>query len=62
MADGFPNTRTAALALLNSDCRQSRKAGGFLGQLVVDPQPLTPSQADWLNKLLDRAGLPRCSL
>lgn len=54
----FPNHRTAALALLNGDLRLTRKAGQFLGQLAVDTTPLSASQADWLTKLLDRAGLP----
>lgn len=37
----------------------SRKAGSFVGQLAVDPpSALTPSQADWLGKLLLRADLP----
>ena len=36
----------------------SRKGGSFVGQLAVDPPTaLTASQADWLNKLIDRAGL-----
>jgi len=54
----LPNHRAAALALLNSDTRLSRKAGSFLGQLVADPTPMTPAQADWLAKLLIRAALP----
>ena len=54
----FPNHREAALALLNGNCRLSRKAGQFLGQLVVDPSPISDAQADWLDKLLTRAGLP----
>lgn len=54
----FDNHRDAALALLNGTIRQSRKAGQFLGQLVVDPSPMTDAQANWLAKLLDRAGLP----
>ena len=54
----FPNHRQAALALLTGDHRLSRKAGQFLGQLAVDPAPLSEAQADWLGKLLDRAGLP----
>lgn len=38
----------------------SRKAGSFVGQLAVDPPSvLTSSQADWLGKLLERAGLPQ---
>lgn len=58
MTDAISNNRAAALALLNSNIRMTRKAGQFLGQVAVDPAPLTPSQADWLHKLLDRAGLP----
>lgn len=54
----FSNQRVAALALLNGDHRLSRKAGSFLGQLAVDPTSPTAAQADWLGKLLDRAGLP----
>ena len=54
----FPNHRDAALALLNGTSRLSRKAGQFLGQLAVDPSPMSEAQADWLAKLLDRAGLP----
>lgn len=54
----FSNQRAAALALLNGDHRLSRKAGSFLGQLAVDLTRPTAAQADWLAKLLDRAGLP----
>lgn len=54
----FPDHRQAALALLNGSNRMSRKAGQFLGQLAVDSTPMSDAQADWLGKLLDRAGLP----
>jgi len=54
----FPDHRAAALALLNGNHRLSRKAGQFLGQLAVDTTPISEAQADWLGKLLDRAGLP----
>ena len=54
----FPDHRGAALALLNSDARLSRKAGSFLGQCVVDATELTDAQREWLAKLLDRAELP----
>ncbi len=54
----FTNHRQAALALLNGDHRLSRKAGQFLGQLAVDPTPMSEAQAAWLAKLLDRANLP----
>lgn len=54
----FPNHRQAALALLNGSHRLSRKAGQFLGQLAVDPAPMSEAQANWLAKLLERACLP----
>ena len=54
----FPDHRAAALALLIGNHRLSRKAGQFLGQLAVDPTPMSEAQADWLAKLLDRASLP----
>lgn len=54
----FNNHRDAALALLNGNHRLSRKAGQFLGQIAVDPSPMSEAQADWLANLLDRAGLP----
>lgn len=54
----YSDHRAAALALLNGTNRQTRKAGQFLGQIAVDPSPLTEAQAEWLAKLLDRAGLP----
>lgn len=58
MAKPFPTQRDAAMALLNSEARLTRKAGSFLGQLCVDPTPMTTAQAEWLATLLERAGLP----
>jgi hypothetical protein len=58
MADRFRSHRDAALALLNGSSRLSRKAGQFLGQLVVDPSPMSEAQASWLAKLLEKADLP----
>ena len=58
MVDHFHEHRAAALALLNGNCRLSRKAGQFLGQLAVDAAPMSAAQSDWLAKLLDRNGLP----
>ena len=54
----FPDHRQAALALLTGNHRLSRKAGQFLGQLAVDPTPMSEAQASWLGKLLNRAGFP----
>ncbi|MEL1251903.1 hypothetical protein [Aurantiacibacter gilvus] len=54
----FVRHREAALALLYHDKGLNRVEGGFLGQLVADPSPLSYKQADWLAALLERAGLP----
>lgn len=54
----FSNASTAALALLNGGFPLTRKAGSFLGQLVVDPTPLSAKQAEWLERLLEKHGLP----
>lgn len=54
----YPDHRQAALALLARNHRLNRKAGQFLGQIAVDPSPLSERQADWLAKLLERTGLP----
>ena len=54
----FPNQRCAALALLNGGYRLTRKAGQFLGQIAVDPAPMSEKQSDWLAKLLARFELP----
>jgi hypothetical protein len=54
----FPSQRDAALALLNKGERLTRKAGSFLGQLAVDPTPMTEPQKSWLSTLLERADLP----
>lgn len=56
--ESFSNHRLAALALLNSRERFTRKAGQFLGQLAVDPTPMTEPQFNWLAKLLERSELP----
>jgi hypothetical protein len=54
----FSNQRQAALALLNGTYRLTRKAGQFLGQIAVDPSPMSEKQAGWLAKLLERNRLP----
>lgn len=58
MADSFTDHRQAALALLNGNHHLTRKAGSFLGQLVVDASPLSEAQADWLDRLLNKHRLP----
>lgn len=50
--------RSAALALLSQNQGLTKNAGQFLGQIAVDRTPLTPNQADWLDKLLARIGMP----
>jgi len=55
----LPRHRDAALALLNSTSRLTGKAGSFVGQLVVDPTPLSDAQLEWLETLLERAELPQ---
>lgn len=54
----FANHREAALELLSGGHCLSRKAGSFLGQLAVDPSPMSEAQAAWLSKLLERNQLP----
>jgi len=58
LLDYFINHRDAALAMLNGDYRLTRAAGSFLGQLAVDPTPMSEKQANWLAKLLEKRGLP----
>ena len=53
----FSRRRSLALRILTSDERLTRKAGSFLGQLCVDPSPLTAKQIEWLETLGERAGL-----
>lgn len=54
----FDRHDAAALALLNQGGRLTRKAGSFLGQLAVDPTPMSDAQRAWLATLLERAELP----
>lgn len=61
MVEPFRTPKVAALALLNADDRQTRKAGSFLGQIVFDPTPLSEAQRSWIDTLLERAGLPPLS-
>lgn len=50
----FSDHRQAALALFNGGYPITRKAGQFLGQLAVDPSPLSDKQAAWLDRLLTK--------
>ena len=54
----FSDQRQAALALLTGQYRLTRKAGQFLGQIAVDPSPMSEAQSEWLGKLLSRNDLP----
>lgn len=53
----FDGRRSLALEILTRGERLTRKAGSFLGQLCVDPTPLSSAQAEWLEQLAERAGL-----
>lgn len=54
----FTDHREACLAVLNSECRLTRKAGQFLGGEAVNNVRLSKAQIEWLNKLLAKADLP----
>lgn len=58
MTKPFTSHRDAALALLNRGEGLSRQAGSFLGQLAVDPTPVSDKQGAWLGKLLERGDFP----
>lgn len=53
----FQHHRQAALALLSQCADLQHKTAGFLGHVCVAPA-LSDKQRDWLEKLLDRNGLP----
>lgn len=53
----FANHRQAALALLSQCPDLPHKTAGFLGHVCV-AATLTDRQRAWLEKLLERAGLP----
>lgn len=46
-----------ALRILTSGIPISRKGGSFLGQVVVDPSPMTDKQARWFEQLAAKAGI-----
>ncbi len=55
----FTDHREACLAILNSNCKITRKAGQFLGGEVVYGKPLSEAQCKWLNEILEHAKLPK---
>ena len=59
MTARFTSSRAAAMDLLTDHhTALNRRCGQFLGQIAVEDFPLSDKQLDWLNKLLERAGLP----
>ena len=54
----FDGPRAAALALLNGSENWSPKTARFLGQMAAIQWPLTFRQRNWLEGLLEEAGLP----
>lgn len=53
----FANHHHAALALLEMRPTLTRKEAGFLGHVCIAPL-LSPSQFEWLNRLLEKSCLP----
>lgn len=58
MSAPFNDHRAAAMALITSGAALRPKEGQFLGGLSFDANPLTEKQANWLQILLNRHGLP----
>lgn len=62
MDQPFATTVDAAFALLTAhregQTRLTRGGGSLCGEIVADPRPLTEKQRAWLDKLIDKAGLP----
>lgn len=54
----FEKRRDLAFSILTKGERLTRRSGSFLGQLIVDPTPMTEAQAKWFDQLVERAGLP----
>ncbi len=58
MTDMHPGQRAALLLLTNHAETLNARSAQFLGQMVVNRNPMSEKQADWFAKLLKRAGLP----
>lgn len=58
MTDTRPERAAALLQLTAHADTLTPKGGQFLGQIAVSENPLTEKQANWLGKMLERAGLP----
>lgn len=62
MSAPFKTPQSGAVALLNAcawgEFALCRKGGSLTGQLVADDTPMTPAQVDWLDKVLEKLGLP----
>jgi len=54
----FTDHRRAAMAILTSGADLRPREGQFLGGLSFDANPLTERQANWLDILLKKHGLP----
>ncbi len=55
--DNFAERKAAALQVLSTCSQINRKSGGFLGNLVADPTPLSEKQLRWMIQLCQRAGV-----
>ena len=53
----FERRRELALHILTHGQRLNRRSGSFCGQLIADPTPMSPAQADWFGHLATAAGL-----
>lgn len=52
-----PRRREVALAILSHHPRLNRRAGQFLGGCVVDDEPFTDKQLNWILALAEAAGV-----
>ncbi len=57
MTDMRPEQRAALLLLTDYPETLNHRSAQFLGQMVVNKNPMSQKQTDWFAKLLERAGL-----